>query len=200
MPKGTSLMQTKIPTATFAPALDVAVSINRNQLINGLLKIKGAKPITMICETVPRMRKTNNPFFGRIIKRAEINGMVNFHYDKGVLRRLKKEGKDSSDFCRGTSWHEPVMIDGKLTPLCKHKSKDDKYIRFMLRNGIESTYCWTDSGDMLTDDEAEQVETFIQSSNSYDNQGLDEPLIFLTYGIESVKVIRIDKQTYTIKQ
>ncbi len=157
-----------------------------------LMGIKGSQFVSIIANTEPRMRKTNNPYIGRVRKIARVNGIVNFHYDEGVLRRLEKEGKSAEDFRKGESWHEPVVTEnGSLTPFCRHKTSGELYLRLMLNN-LTSEYI--DVVNNHTVDEKDIAPFLVK--NGYDNQGLDQPLRFLTYKMDSIKVVSANGKTF----
>jgi hypothetical protein len=155
--------------------------ISSTQLVAALMACKGATPISFTAVTEPKMNKTGNPYLGTT-KQARVNGMVNFHYEDGVIRRLEKEGKTADDFKQGTSWHTPVLTDdGKLTPLCQHKQTGVFYLRFMHLNTIETRYFY--NGVEVSED---KLEPYMPKKSSYDNQGLDNPLRILTYSIGNI--------------
>jgi hypothetical protein len=169
-------------------------NISVNSLVEIFLRTFGATPVTFIAATTPNMRKTGNPYSGRVTKVARINGMVNFQYDAGVIRRLEKEGKSADEFTAGTSWHTPVKVDGKLTPLCEHKSNGQQYLRFMLGAVLECEY-QLDDGTVI--DKA-TLEPWLVKGSDYANQGLENPLCFLTYKLDSIKSITMDGTTYIV--
>jgi len=143
-----------------------------------------------------RKTKIANPYWGDCFKTQDANGMINFHYDKGVLRRLEKEGKTADDFKQGESWHNPIIRpDGTLTPFCSHKADPRKiYIRFML-NASNNVRYHTANGKKI---ETENVKPFLAKRSDYANQGLEKPLIFQVWGIDDVTHMTINKQRYQI--
>jgi hypothetical protein len=185
-----------ITTPTTVPITGTTVqTISRAELVALLMDCKGATPVTFIAETEPKMRKTGNPFLG-VTKIAKVNGMVNFSYDLGVMRRLEKEGKSADDFKQGTSWHVPVMKDGRLTPLCEHKDRVGQfYVRFMFIATVEDPQYFLNGKPI----DAKDVEPFLPPKRGYANQGLDKPLIFLTYSLDDIRQITFNKQTYQIR-
>lgn len=159
--------------------------ISSQELILQLSSVVGSQFVSVITETEPRMRKTNNPYNGNVIKRSVQNGLVNFQYDEGVKRRLAKEGKDPNEFESGTSWHEPVKLNGRLTPFCRHKKTGDLYFRYQLHNS-RSQFFNKNTGDEISKD---ALTPFLYDSDSYKNQGLDEPLMIITPKLSSIKEI-----------
>ena len=156
---------------------------------------RGATFIGFVAETEPKMRKTGNPYAGRVKKVAHVSGQINFHYDKAVLAQLAKEGKDASCFFAGESWHEPVIRDdGTLTPFCRHKTNGKMYLRFRSLAVSEVRYV-TDSGEEVA---KEALEPFLTPASEYKNQGTDKPIRFLTYGLDTIKELTVDGQTHRL--
>lgn len=169
--------------------------ISQQELIVQLSQVVGSHFISVVTETeLSKMRKTNNPWYGNVIKRSVQSGLVNFQYDEGVRRRLEKEGKDPSSFESGTSWHEPVKIGNHLTPFCKHKQTGDLYLRFQLHNS-DSEYFNKTTGDPIDKD---TIAPFLYDSKSYSNQGLDKPLMIITPKLSSIKEIKFGGQKFSI--
>ena len=101
--------------------------------------------------------KKNNPF-GKVFKRAVVNGWVNFDYSKAVEKNVaKKLGIDASEveYTSGESWHVPMLNDaGKATPVHVNKAKADGkfYLFYRLNKTNESEY-FNEAGQVLSYDE-----------------------------------------------
>jgi len=162
-------------------------------MVDVLSQKRGATFIGFTAKTEPKMRKTGNPYFGRVKKVAKVGGQVNFWYDEAVIRQLQKEGKDASDFFAGESWHEPVIrADGTLTPFCKHKKNGNLYLRFRSLSVSEVKYV-TDDGQEVA---KEALDPFLYPASEYKNQGTDEPIRFLVYGLDTIKELTVDGETH----
>ena len=59
--------------------------------------VKGTTMVTVSCETEPKMNKTGNPFFGLIVKKQAMNGVVGFDYEAAVNRLAEKEGAEARE-------------------------------------------------------------------------------------------------------
>ena len=202
MPATLTNVKTPVVVVVASPfnAPSTAIVISEQRMISILSDVRGCEPITFIARTDPKMRKTGNPFVGRVVKVAKVNGLVNFNYEANVLKQLEREGKSPADFQQGESWHEAVVRnDGTLTPFCKHKTNGSLYLRFRLIGSIESEYRWINSDTPLTSAEMDQLRPFIVVS-TYSNQGVEagSEIKFLTYGFSSVKVLTLEKQTFVI--
>lgn len=158
----------------------------------------------------PKMRKTDNPFFGNCFKVAETRGGVTFDYDAGVARRLVGEGKDTDEHRKGTSWHLPVLVNGKLSPLAVHKADvtapdgtvdygmlNDAtrvYLRYRFDASISSRFEKSDGTPLPSD----AVKPFVKESSDYGNQGLEDPLRFQLVAFSNIVSLTIDGTVYFI--
>lgn len=142
--------------------------------------LRGATFVSLVTRTKARCRKP----FQNVEKVSRVVVLFNFDYDKGVYRRLDKEGKDEGDFRPGESWHVPVIDEeGRYTPFCRHKDTGDIYFRCQWI-GTVGEPIYTDAwGKTYT---KEQLADFLPSRSNYENQGLDKPLVFLTYKVASI--------------
>jgi hypothetical protein len=186
-------MQTTTETKQIVASASGEVILQRD-ILSVLGTVRGATPITFTAKTDARAKKTGNPFALPIRKTSRVNGMINFQYDAGVIRRLEKEGKPLTAFERGESWHELVKdSEGRLTPFCRHKSTGDLYVRFMLIRRLGEPEFEDGEGNPLT---AEQAAPFLPKANEYTNQGLDNPLVFLVYKLDSIRSITVSGETF----
>lgn len=171
------------------------MKISKQELIDLLLEIRGATFVTFTARTQADAKK--NPW-GEIWKTATVNGLLNFYYEEGVRRRLEKEGKDPEIFKQGGSWHEPVILNGYLTPLCRHKKEHDRlYLRFMVVRRLGDPTYADPAGNPL---DVADVAEFLRSKPAYQNQGLEDPLEFLVYGLDSIQTITIGGVNYELAQ
>lgn len=222
--------QTGIATTPITAAINAAM-MTEKEIVQLLLTLKGATPITFKAITNPKALKKNretgepNPY--KVIEHhVKTNGMVNFHYDAGVIRRLEKEGKTEEDFQKGGSFHTVVLTDnGKLTPLSIHKEdaaeivgwkfKGEKladsitnpftvsdlekgnglrlYLRYMKLSSISSVYM-ADEVEMTW----EGLKNYLPKPSTYDNQGLDEPLVFQVYSLGNITQMTVNNAHYII--
>lgn len=168
--------------------------VTQSQLVSHLLEIKGAKALSVLTRTTPKMRKTNNPYLDAI-KIADRNVLVNFQYDEGVLRRLAKENKSPDEFQRGSSWHRPMMLEDRFTPLSYHKDDPNHlYLRCMDRGATMTEYM-SPTGESIP---ASAIKPFLQGSD-YKNQGLEDPLRFIQYDINNILALTDSGVTYFLR-
>lgn len=166
--------------------------ITQKELVGVLLGTAGARPVTFLARVDARCRKNK---YGKIFKVAKYNGIVNLSYSKTVERARIKEGKKPK-FRQGESWHEPVVPEGKWTPLCVHKHDNNKaYLRVVIERTLGKPIYFTEDGDEI---DKEQIEGYLPKPNGYKNQGLEKPRRFITVDLENVLEISIDGKTYEV--
>lgn len=173
------------------------------ELASLLLDVQGATPVTFSAVTDADVKakdqdKNPCPFARPIWKHNRVNGLVCFWYDKAVLRRLAKEGKSEDAFRQGTSWHVPVLLNGRLTPLCQSKSETNRklYVRFLYVQTIGEPRYLDSHGTEI--DKAALLPWLPSRKNNYANQGLDNPVVILTYALDSLREITLNGQTFAI--
>lgn len=169
---------------------------DRETLLSRLVGLVGASFVGLITVTEPKMRKTGNPYAGKVVKVARTSGQVNFDYDGAVGRAREKEGKPAEDWQKGESWHEPYMIDGKYTPFCRHKKDGTLYVRVRHMGG-SSVYIDKDTGEEV---DKELLKPFLPDA-SYGNQGLDkgDEVRFVTYKLDSVRAATVKGETLVVR-
>ncbi len=160
--------------------------LNPNEILEKLSSIKGARIIGLTTIVEPEMRKTANPYFGQVLKVSRFSAMINFDYDTGVLKRLAKEGKDPASFTRGQSWHEAILTpEGKLTAFSRHKTTGEVYLRLVRLSGASRFI--DKRGRFMA---KRHLEPFLKDSGRYNNQGLNNPLVFITPKLSNVVSLR----------
>lgn len=82
-------------------------NISYNLLVQKLLGINGTTFVRLDTRTIPDMRKTNNPFYGRIVKDSTVLAMIGAEYKNVVNNKRVKESmldvRDSLMSCLGMS-------------------------------------------------------------------------------------------------
>ena len=160
---------------------------------------KGVFGIVIIAKTEPRMRKTNNPYFGRVQKVTRLaNVAVGYNYENVVNNRLEQEGKGQLHFTaqkpNGKSWvkgYENLF-------LVADKDGTTEYLRTTMRRNTKGTSMYLVDGRTATDAEVAEIKTFIQSSAKPTNQGLDDgdEVIVRDYKVENIVSIQLGEKMW----
>lgn len=157
--------------------------LNKEQLKEYLLTLKGSKFIGICTATHPKMRKTGNPFVEAIkLATAVIN--VNIDYEGAVNRSLVKQG-EKADFTAGSNWHEPVFdAAGRWTPFCRHRTTGDYYLRGTVRSWGNKQFLMPDGSNIAE----EVIKPFLQVS-------APREVDFHTFKLDSIRGITSEGQT-----
>lgn len=170
--------------------MNITKRITRNQLQKLLLSVSGAKPVTIVTQTEAKMNKTNNPYFGKVLKQTKANVFINTNYEASVNRALEKEGKDTTFVAKARVWGE--KIPG--TPLVMNNGKMYLSAQFLPQNKAESIYIFEDRQIPKED-----IINWLPAVKENKNQGLDQEVIIRTYQLDNIISITMDKTDYIIK-
>lgn len=72
------------------------ITINQQELITLLSSVEKSTFVNLVTETKVRMRKTNNPYYDKVIKRSKCNYLIGNDYEKRVLVHYTKEGIENT--------------------------------------------------------------------------------------------------------
>jgi len=162
--------------------------ITKQQLIELLKNLKTATPATVITQTIPKMRKTNNPYFDKVTKFMKANVFINFNYEKSVNRVREKEGNDEVFEASKRVWG--TRIQG--TPLVEHKG--NYYLECRFLKHCKSTYLFENK---VIDDS--DISDFIYEGSNAEHQGVFEEVILRDFKIESILQIKFNKEVYIVR-
>ena len=144
---------------------------------------KGATIITVVAETAPRMRKTDNPYFGRVKKVAVVNGMINYNYEGNVNRQREREGSETDFRASAPAWGERVGDS------CIIECKGRRYLDFRLLNTLEVKYI-CDGKEVAK----AEIEKFLPSRKKNASQGLDKVVKVCRYALDSIRELHFNRQ------
>lgn len=169
------------------------ILLDANTIRDTLNKVKGHTFVSCVTVTEPKMRKTGNPYLGRVRKVTKFVGAVNFDYDNAVENAREREGKDREDWSKGESWSRPITRpDGTLTPFACHKDDPEK-IYFRIRQ-IE----WPKSEYFIDGERVDEsaLEDWLIKSKPAANQGLENAVRMNTPLWENVRAVSVNGETY----
>ena len=167
------------------------MKITQDQLIEHLVtETSGTTFVTIDISTVPSMRKTDNPFFGKIRKLQTMNGVIGYSYTDAVNRIAEKEGKDirpSQPRTWGEASSDNIFVN----------HKDKMYLKIKVESVKNIRYIQTDTNEEIP---REQLEKFLpgKSEKSVTQSDLNGEVIERTIAVENIKVIRFNKNEYEV--
>ena len=169
-----------------------------NAITDALNGKKGQMGINCTYRTEPKMRKTNNPYFGRVEKQTTAtNARFGVDYENAVNGKLEKEGL-TADFIKGAS-----MTDYVNAFINESHDKTKHYLKL---GGNSSTKFHSEyfvDGRKATDAELAEIETFLQVSKPSQKQinaGLQPSDTYIHITINVDNIIEISQGNKTLFQ
>ena len=162
---------------------------------------KGIFGVEILTETEPAMRKTNNPFVGRVKKITHyVNAILGVEYQNVVNNRLTRSGNEAnyqSEAPKGKRHYNAFF----------YQSLNDESV-FYLKIGIyKNTTCkstYTVDGHEATQSELETLKPFLQSKSAnvqkQQDAGLNETEQYHIVAPKTSNVLKITCGTKTIYQ
>lgn len=167
-------------------------AITEAQLVDMLRQNKGATIVTIVTRTEPGMRKTGNPFVGKVVKISRVNGMLGFNYSNSVNRQLEREGEVADFVAQPRKWG--IRIEG--TPLVEHEG--NFYVEMKVEKSLGHRFEWTDNGTILDDKAIEDMKAFMPIKSSSSSQGTDKEIILRDYKVASIIAITYRGHCYLV--
>lgn len=178
-------------------------TLDLNEFFTKLYVSRPGTFVGLTTETVPDMRKTDNPFFGRVTKRSFTTVQIGASYANAVNNRREKEGvADIEPFTpKPRKWG--VRING--TPLVIHVKKGEDKPRYymecrVLQTNHEPQY-YLDGRFVDSIPLRDQILSFISPKSSNAAwQGVADEIILRDYALDSIVQVKMDKETYVIER
>ncbi len=169
--------------------------ITRAQLVDMLNDIKGAKPVTIEFNTVPKMNvkdrvtKEPNQYLNDLTKYGRYNVILNFDYENSVNRQLTREDKQA-DFETQASWFEHVGDNRVIV-----ERNMQLYVQCKLEKVLDQNYKRISNGLMVDENE---LTNFFATKSTSNNQGTDKKIIPLTIAVNNIIAVNHNKVRYEI--
>lgn len=189
-----------------ASALVSFVSVSISDLVGIMIELRNGSHTfgSVLLQSIPEMRKTGNPFYGRVTKLAKWSFGVNTEYYSKLIKELERQGIDASLLTKEPSNYE--RYNGKPNcPVLKLKSDPSKlYLAlFPNKDGVSFVEYYID-GRLATDFEVEQIKSFEYGNKPSAKQtalGIEEErqIKIRTVKLESIVAITLEGQTYKVE-
>lgn len=161
---------------------------------------KGTFGMVFETSTEPSMRKTNNPFWGRVRKLSHtVNCALGYDYETYVNARLERADLPAEFHASPLPWGQ--WVEGYEGILISHKGK--LYLRMTILPNTSAKPTYTLDGRVVTDEEMEQIRPFLNGSSYSDKQascGLVEQSAQVSvraYAVEHILSISQGAKVYT---
>ena len=159
------------------------------ELLNGR---KGAAIVSIVTRTSPEMRKTANPYFGRVTKVSKVLVMVGWSYENAVNAQRLREAKDGDvvDYFESQPRKWGSRIKG--TPFVEHKGA--YYLEAKVQRSLGCQYEM--DGKVI---DPEILKPFMKERSSAANQGVEREVIVRDYRLSSIEQVTIADVTYVVR-
>lgn len=191
--------------ARIASVIASYVSVSLADLVGIVIALRNGSHTfgSILTNSVPEMRKTNNPFLGRVTKLSKWSFGLNTEYYSKLIKEMERQGIDPSALTKEPSNYE--RYNGKPNcPVLKLKSDPSKlYLAlFPNKDGVSFVEYYID-GRLATDFEVEQIKSFEYGSKPSAKQtalGIEaeRQVKIRTTKLESVVAITLEGQTYKV--
>jgi hypothetical protein len=174
-------------------------TISRAYLISGLEERsrRGAIIATIEALTDARLKRGNT--LGQVLKRAVVNVMLNWAYERAVNRQREREaGASNDEACASTietfrahprKWGRRVP----RTPFVRHREK--LYVECKIQRVVSTAYELLD-GTAVPE---ASVLPFLPA-RSASRQGVDREIVLRDYGIDSIVALTVDGERYLVRE
>ena len=177
-------------------------TITRTELVNLLRGVETPQFVSMVTLTDVDMNKykdfkkegkTNpNPYFGQVKNLSRKYKIITgFDYERSVNNRLEREGKETNFEGQG-NWFD--VISKGLVQNKKDLSK--YYFRYQYQKDSTTEQEYLFNGNPI---EKQLFESYMKQKGNYENQGLDNPLMFQVVSVDNVLELTMNGTRYTIE-
>lgn len=176
------------------------VYVTLEQLVQRLLAIDHATPITIVTSTVPKMRKTGNQYYDRIRKITVANVFANCNYEAAVNRQREREHKEQDFVVQPRAFGTRITLNGKNTPVIEYTNKDGQYKRYLEIQPrpnlkFETSYII----DGVRPIEKEEFDEYLQvPAGNGERQGLNQSIVVNTYDVRNLVEVRMFGSDYVV--
>jgi hypothetical protein len=152
---------------------------------------KGTTAIAFEAETTPRMRKTNNPYFGKVKKVAHVGGLIGTNYENSVNNQLNREGKDANFTAKPRKWG---VRDSEHRFIIHHKGEVYLSVKPQQTNA-KTRFFNTETGEEIA---KETLKPWLQESSKPATQdNLDKEIPERDYKMSALKNISIGGKKFS---
>jgi hypothetical protein len=161
-------------------------TMSLSALIENLKVNKGARIVTIVTKTQPRLTKGHN--LGEVFKVSRVNVVVNFSYSNSVNRQMGREGLEQDFVAQPRKWG--IRIAG--TPFVEHNG--NLYLEAKIEKSLD--YRYEDAKGSEID--IALVNPFLPAARKPSTQTQEKEIMLRDYNMSNVVGITMDGETWLI--
>ncbi len=167
------------------------LTIPRGNMITLLSEVERPTFVHLVTDTKVRMNKTNNPYYDEIRKVLSSNFYIGLEYEKRVNVNREKEGKEtdflSSPLCGKVHISKCVLTDTKTRT---------KF--YLMCEWFKRSYPKIDYNHNGNSIDKQIFESYLVKRKESEKQQLENKVNIVTYGMDSIKEIRMNRTRYIL--
>jgi hypothetical protein len=167
------------------------VLITKTQMLGLFLGVTKPEMINLVTETIPKMSKTGNPYFGQIVKKSKCNFLLCTDYSKRVNNNRVKEEKENN--------FVPQTPKGKIhlseCVLTDEKTETKLYLMVERFDEIKPKVQYFHNDTPI---EKEMFQQFLPKVYDNGSQDLDREVKPMTYLFESIVGFTFRGRKYSV--
>jgi hypothetical protein len=175
------------------------MKVSQITLAKRLADLKGARMVKLAVEVEPTMRKTGNPYVGRVVKQSFVMGVIGFRYENSVNNRRMVEANPETQkaadavevfIAEPRKWG--VHIEG--TPLVEHKGQ--RYLEVKIERTLGTEYRL--DGQPVDPETLVAIKAFMPEREEGARQELEKPVVLRDYKLSSIRQVVMDGLTLDV--
>lgn len=172
--------------------METTTMTRKDFIISMAASLKGFCRVLTV--TQPTMRKTNNPYYGRVTNITERLGNLGTNYENAVNNQREREELPES-FSAEAMWKGAGEHVNKN--IVRHKDSGENYLVFYPRsnhNGlpVNAEQRWLVDGVPATQEQIEEIKSFMPNRTSSGKQGTEKIVPWRVFNIWNVIEIAVD--------
>ena len=169
------------------------------------LETKGTTFVQLFTKTVPQMRKTNNPYYGKVSKIAETNCQIGWIYENAVQNQRDREEIEEDFTPHPRQWGQHMInpITKKISRvMIDHVKKGGEYNAYtqMRTLSVKDVHYVDEKGIRLTDEKTAELKTFLSGRTKSKTQRTEKEIIVSDYNLDNIEKMVVNKVMYIINK
>lgn len=167
------------------------IGVNYANLVNNARNKEAIKEvIESLMSALGMLKKDAEAYLDSLLSNA--SEMVNINAE-AFEPKERKWGKHMVD--------ENGLVSKTMVEHTNKAGVYSQYIQIMVINSTTPVYRYTDTGEVLTEQDLATLKSFIPKRNSNaDHQGLKKEIIIRDYKVENVRTLRLNKTEFVVKE
>ena len=167
------------------------VKVSKSEMIEIFKTVEKSTFVNLVTEVVVKMNKTNNPYYGKVIKKNKGNYLIGNEYGIRVGTNGERENVDMSNFEVQTNWFEHVS-----KCVVKNKKSEDYYLQYEFFKESNPVTEYIFEGQTI-----DQVlfQDFLVKRSEPTNQPQERKVFYQTYKMDSIKEFSLNGTKYLVE-